>query len=122
VTLRLGRGPEASATARRALRRLRSDLDPPLVECMRLLVTELITNAVRHTRSPVVRLSVAVADPVVRVEVQDSGAGFVPQPRDEWRDREGGWGLVLVDRLADRWGVAREAAGTRVWLELDRRV
>jgi anti-sigma regulatory factor (Ser/Thr protein kinase) len=53
------------------------------------------------------------------VEVTDRGKGFdpelVPPPR---RSGIGGWGLYLVDRLADRWGVDGDRA-TRVWFEID---
>jgi anti-sigma regulatory factor (Ser/Thr protein kinase) len=59
---------------------------------------------------------------MVRIEVSDGGAGFVPPKRPAPRldaEEPGGWGLVLVDRLADRWGVARDE-GTSVWFELDR--
>ena len=44
-----GAGPDAAAEARRAIAGLRADLDPPLMETLRLLVTELVTNSVRHT-------------------------------------------------------------------------
>jgi anti-sigma regulatory factor (Ser/Thr protein kinase) len=54
----------------------------------------------------------------VRVEVADPGAGFEPQPRDDEMNRPGGWGLYLVDRIADRWGVVRNRMN-RVWFELD---
>jgi hypothetical protein len=55
----------------------------------------------------------------VRVEVGDLGPGFDPGPRDLDRESPSGWGLYLVDQLADRWGVTR-AGGTRVWFEIDR--
>jgi anti-sigma regulatory factor (Ser/Thr protein kinase) len=87
---------------------------------MRLLVTELVTNAVRHARAPQVDVLVRVGPSGVRVEVADPGPGFEPAPRQEGHGAEGGWGLVLVDRLADRWGVARGDGRTRVWLELGR--
>ena len=49
LRMHLGSGPEAAASARGAISELRADLDPPLVETMRLLVTELVSNSVRHT-------------------------------------------------------------------------
>ena len=113
-------GPEAAARARQALSHLRSELDSPTLESLRLLVTELISNAVRHAGAPTVDLVVLVSPPAVRVEVSDRGAGFQPEPRTRGQDPEGGWGLYLVASLADRWGVAREESGTRVWFELER--
>ena len=55
----------------------------------------------------------------VRVEVADPGQGFEPAPRDEAMTKPGGWGLYLVDRIADRWGVIRNRMN-RVWFEIDR--
>ena len=120
VKLSLEGGPEAAVRARQALSRLRSELDPPTLESLRLLVTELVSNAVRHAGAPTVDLVVLVSAPAVRVEVTDHGPGFEPAGRTRGQDPEGGWGLYLVERLADRWGVAREERGTRVWFELER--
>jgi anti-sigma regulatory factor (Ser/Thr protein kinase) len=122
IKLSLEGGPEAAVRARRALGRLRSEVDGPTLESLRLLVTELISNAVRHAGAPTVDLLVLVSQPAVRVEVTDRGPGFDPDRRRVDRDREGGWGLFLVERLADRWGVAREDLSTRVWFELERRI
>jgi hypothetical protein len=63
---------------------------------------------------------VTLLDRGVRETVSDSGTGFLPRPRESAMEVPGGWGLVLVDQLADRWGVVNEH-GSRVWLELDRR-
>jgi anti-sigma regulatory factor (Ser/Thr protein kinase) len=120
VVLRLAGDPDAPATARRALARLQSDLDEPILETMRLLVTELIANSVKHAATVRVGLKVFVANSAVLVEVTDEGPGFTPTGRTKGQDETSGWGLFLVDRLADRWGVAREGAATRVWFELKR--
>jgi anti-sigma regulatory factor (Ser/Thr protein kinase) len=120
LSMRLRGGPEAAASARRALARLRGELDEPVVENMRLLVTELVGNSVRHARANNVGLKVLVTEPSVWIEVTDEGPGFEPEDRPETQDDLSGWGLFLVDRLADRWGVARHAGHTRVWFELKR--
>ena len=120
MSLSLDGGPEAAGHARRALSRLRGDLDPPLIETMRLLVTELIANSVKHARADAVALNVVVGRGAVLVEVRDEGPGFEPVDRTEAQDKASGWGLFLVDRLSDRWGVAHEDASTRVWFELKR--
>ncbi len=99
--------------------RLKTELEPPLLESLRLLVTELITNAVRHTGAETVEMLVVVTGPAVRVEVMDQGPGF-EAVAEAPRDPEGGWGLFLVERMSDRWGVGQENPGTRVWFELDR--
>jgi serine/threonine-protein kinase RsbW len=116
LRMRLGSGPDAAAQARRAIAKLRQDLDPPLMETMRLLVTELITNAVRHTNCDTVVLKVAIEKSAVLAEVCDDGPNFDPQPSDAQDD---GWGLFLVERLAEDWGV--KTNGTkRVWFRLRR--
>jgi anti-sigma regulatory factor (Ser/Thr protein kinase) len=120
IDLQFRGGPEAAALARRSLRKLRGDIDSPLMETMRLLVTELVANSVRHTGSDRVRLKVLVGRAAVLVEVSDSGPGFDYRRRRSTDADESGWGLFLVERLANRWGVGRDGASTRVWFELRR--
>jgi anti-sigma regulatory factor (Ser/Thr protein kinase) len=120
VSLRLEGGPEAAALARRALARLGSELSQDSLDTVRLLVTELVTNSVRHGTASAVDLRVHVCGPRVRLDVHDEGSGFTPQRRQPGQDPEGGWGLYLVERLADRWGVDTRGGGTHVWLELER--
>jgi anti-sigma regulatory factor (Ser/Thr protein kinase) len=112
-------GPEAPFLARTAVSRwLNGRAHAQLHEDACLLVSELVTNSVRHAGQPVgapvhIRAT-AVAD-VVRIEVHDHGHGPVrpgaPGPRP------GGFGLQLVNQLAARWGVSHDH-GTRVWFEL----
>lgn len=86
---------------------------------LRLLVSELVTNSIRHvarSEQPVV-LAVRIAPRTIRVEVHDGGGGFEPG-KPEPRGADGGFGLFLVERMASRWGVETRA-GTRVWFELD---
>jgi anti-sigma regulatory factor (Ser/Thr protein kinase) len=120
LSLHLDRSPEAAAKARRGLANLRGDLDPPLMETLRLLVTELVTNSVRHTGAPSVRLKVLVGSRVVLTEVTDAGPGFDPAETGSPGPDNTGWGLFLVERLAERWGVTKNGHGTRVWFELRR--
>jgi hypothetical protein len=58
----------------------------------------------------------------MRVEVLNDGPSFTPdppfQPNDE---RDGGYGLYLVDRLSSAWGVEDEGARTKVWFEVEDR-
>jgi anti-sigma regulatory factor (Ser/Thr protein kinase) len=87
---------------------------------LRLLVSELVTNCVRHAdvpRDAAVELAVRVAGKTIRVEVHDGGTGFAPTAVRP-RGADGGYGLFLVERMASRWGVDT-ARGTRVWFELD---
>jgi len=120
ISLRLRGGPEAAARARRALSTLRADIDPPLMETLRLLVTELVANSVRHAHADTVVLKVLVGRSVVLTEVTDEGPGFDPADTGSPGTEENGWGLFLVERLAERWGVNQQDDSTRVWFELRR--
>ena len=120
LSLRLAGGPESAAIARGALGRLRADIDPPLMETLRLLVTELVTNSVKHARAETVVLRVLVAPSSVWTEVTDEGPGFDPDNTGAQREDRSGWGLFLVERLADRWGADHEDGATKVWFELRR--
>jgi anti-sigma regulatory factor (Ser/Thr protein kinase) len=123
MALDLGLAPSARAPAeaRRSVVRSLDRLDPRILSRVRLLVSELVANSVRHARlTPTDRIRVKVRqDPGhVRVVVTDPGGGFEPpRPRPD-PGSTSGWGLYLVDRLADRWGV-QAGDDTRVWFELN---
>jgi anti-sigma regulatory factor (Ser/Thr protein kinase) len=119
LRMRLGSGPEAAAEARRAIARLRPDLDPPLMETLRLLVTELVTNSVRHTDCDALTLRIAIGRSAVLTEVADDGPPFEAE-ESRAADPDTGWGLFLVQRLARNWGVKQEGSSKRVWFELGR--
>jgi anti-sigma regulatory factor (Ser/Thr protein kinase) len=125
LSMRLGSGPDAAADARRAIAQLRADLDPPLMETLRLLVTELVTNSVRHTDCDSLALRIAIGKSAVLTEVVDDGPPFRIEDFEHQsaatHDPAGGWGLFLVERLARNWGIKEEGGGTkRVWFELGR--
>jgi integral membrane sensor domain MASE1/anti-sigma regulatory factor (Ser/Thr protein kinase) len=122
VAVELEPGPGSPAEAREALAPLESALAFQVYMDLRLLVSELVTNCVRHARlSPDSRIGLRVerSDRMLRVEVTDPGPGFEPEITEPDRGAAGGWGLFLTERLADRWGVDREGEMTRVWLEMD---
>jgi anti-sigma regulatory factor (Ser/Thr protein kinase) len=118
--MRLASGPEAAAEGRAAIHRLRADLDPPLMETLRLLVTELVTNSVRHADADSITLRIAVGTSAVLTEVVDDGPSFEPDSVERAGQDDRGWGLFLVERLADSWGVKDEGDSKRVWFELRR--
>ncbi|HVF09051.1 MAG TPA: ATP-binding protein [Actinomycetota bacterium] len=91
----------------------------PVNETARLLITELVSNSVRHAGTPaetMVRLDIAADPGCLRIEVHDEGADE-PELVRAGRTHEG-FGLTLVDRLADRWGIDHDGSGTRAWFEL----
>lgn len=81
-----------------------------------LVVSELLTNAIIHGRPPI-RLSLARRLEVIRLEVDDAGAGR-PQLDLGRAKGAGGFGLQIVDTLAARWGVEDHGPGKAVWVEL----
>ncbi|HYB46788.1 MAG TPA: ATP-binding protein [Streptosporangiaceae bacterium] len=86
-----------------------------------LLVSELVTNAVRHARDThAIALDLEIGATWLRIEVQDADPRW-PKPRTPGRLDESGFGLVLVDALAGNWGVRETATGKAVWAELDTR-
>ena len=111
--------PDAVSAARKVVSRWLEDrAHLQLHDDACLLVSELVTNSVRHADQPAgarLRVSAFAVNGLVRVEVEDRGQGEV-------RTRaaapgEGGLGLLLVELLAARWGVNHEH-GTCVWFEL----
>jgi anti-sigma regulatory factor (Ser/Thr protein kinase) len=100
------------------LEALRQRVDPDRAETLKLLVSELMTNAVRHANSGGPVELHATWNSQVRIEVVDRGHGFTPAPRTGALDEPGGYGLFLVGTLADRWGVETHET-TTVWFELE---
>ncbi len=116
LLLNLRGGARAPARARAELDAYAAGLLPPdRLSDARLLVTELVTNGVLHGEGDI-RLRMDASSEALRVEVADEGHGFRSVCRAP--DRDGGWGLGIVEALADRWGVF--AGSTHVWFEIDR--
>lgn len=133
LTLTFPASAEAPQLARRSLDRLEKSLDGDRLYELRLLVTELVTNSVRHAGlgpADSIGFEVAVTSTRTRIEVSDRGHGFDAASARTARDSDdatddpvlgasgSGWGFHLVEQLSDRWGVSRQG-GTRVWFEVD---
>jgi PAS domain S-box-containing protein len=118
----VGGGPEAVGRARAALTEFVADaVDPQRLYDLQLLVSEVVTNAVRHGGARPgehVDLRVALTRDRARLEVRDPGPGFHDiTPELPATDRGGGYGLYLVDLFANAWGV-NGSEGTCVWFEV----
>jgi hypothetical protein len=118
LDLRLLPGPRAPSHARRSLAPLRAAVPDPVGERAELLLSEVVTNSVRHAAlgpEDTIGVHVHGSPSLIRVDVIDPGPGFDSLGGEP--DLGGGWGVWLLDRLATRWGVERDGA-TRVWFEL----
>ena len=119
---RMAASSRAPGAARRFLERALTDIPTALLDRVKLLVSELVTNAVVHgprAKGSCVELTVRATRKTVAVEVTDTGLGFEQRIRAP-SVRDSGWGLFLVEQLSDRWGVTTDEQ-TRVWFEIDRR-
>lgn len=113
----LPRDVRAPAAARAAVDSLSPFLPDSAWHAVRLVVSELVTNAVRHGDGPVVELKLSTTDGVISGEVIDDGEPFAPHaalPEDPFSP--GRRGLAIVEALSRAWGV-REGS-THVWFEL----
>jgi two-component sensor histidine kinase len=117
VLYRIDASPDAPAQARRIVASECCERLPrPTLENLQLLVSELVTNGIVHGRpgrGDSITLDLRV-NSTLRCAVVDPGSGFASRAA---RAGDGGWGLRLIERLADRWGVQRTGQGTRVWFE-----
>lgn len=107
--------------ARHALSSVSDGLPSSVFEDLKLLVSELITNSIRHTGLAAgdrIELKVTKSPQTIRAEVADRGPGFKQEPYRPYSERESGWGLFLVEQISDRWGLS-VSNETRVWFELD---
>lgn len=124
LALDLETNREAPSVARAAIAGFSEDRDlaETTLATLTLLVSEVVTNAVIHPEVQDrgdIQLRARIAGDVIRVEVTDAGEGFEPRPRDPTRS-DRGYGLYLVEKQAERWGVEC-ADGTTVWFELSLR-
>jgi PAS domain S-box-containing protein len=120
----VGGGPEAVGAARDALSEfLRDDVSEERLYDLKLLVSEVVTNAVRHggaRQGEHVDFRIALTPEQVRLEVRDPGPGFHDvTPSLPHTEKGGGYGLYLVDLFATDWGVSG-SEGTCVWFEVPR--
>ncbi|MGW1067536.1 ATP-binding protein [Streptomyces aureus] len=91
------------------------DLEEP-AETAELLVSELVTNALRHTRGPL-RLNLCLRGDMLVCEVEDTEP-VCPVRREPDADAEGGRGTELLDLLAESWGSTCTPTGKTMWFEI----
>jgi serine phosphatase RsbU (regulator of sigma subunit)/anti-sigma regulatory factor (Ser/Thr protein kinase) len=113
--------PERIAWARRQMRDLLHDwADPEQVDAAVLMISEMATNVLVHTDGDALMLAQATGEHgerLLRVEVSD-GSDELPHKRRPGEMASSGRGLVLMEMLADAWGVDPQGAGKSIWFEL----
>lgn len=123
VEVRLPLGPEAAYAARRSVEAVSPYVKPRALEELKLLVSELVTNSVKHVRVESqedrwVGLRVNSLPDGIQLEVTDPGPGFDPSKSRERHEYEGGWGLKLLNRFATRWEVFHDGVNNHVVFEI----
>ncbi len=112
----------APALARDALVELSSRVHPGAAQDLRLLVSELVTNAVKYAGlqdGEMIELDVRTQPKHAQVMVRyPEHLGFAPTLPPE-PDEASGWGLFLVDRISDRWSVVETEERVVAWFEVD---
>jgi anti-sigma regulatory factor (Ser/Thr protein kinase) len=122
AAMTLAAEPASGAAARRFVQRTLAGVraDQERLDTLVLLCNELVTNAVLHAAAPS-EVRVRLRDGRVRLEVHDPSPQL-PTPRAQDPDATNGRGMLLVDALADAWGVDRgdglPDVGKTVWIEL----
>ncbi len=111
--------PQAVGAARRALRDWESHFEPDVLYDLSLCVSELVTQTVkRGERAAVDQIELGVwrSETLIRAEIREPRADVVVNKAPAMARSE--WGMFIVDRVADRWGVDR-SEGTLIWCEID---
>ncbi len=116
ATRRFNHVAESVAAARRFAAEILRDADPEVLSAVRLMVSELATNCIRHTGDHF-ELTIIATPEEIRVQATDLEAGQprlrVPKPTDL-----SGRGLQIIDTLATSWGYEPLGSGKRVWFTL----
>ncbi len=113
--------PASAGAGRRAVSRVLNEwgLSAEVVDDAVLIVSELVTNAVRHAPSrDRLSLDLSLTGGVLHVSLSDS-SHQAPRWRTPSGQDEGGRGIGIVDTLSARWGVAERPVGKTLWFEID---
>lgn len=110
---------DAPARARRLLAELDVSWSVDSREVAQVLISEAVTNVVRHTACPVLHVLVGTRSGHLRIEVEDCDSEHYPFIAPLRPSEPGGVGLRLIDQMSTSWGVFDTEAGKCVWFEVD---
>ena len=111
----------AAQAARQSLRSLESYVPEEKIQDLNLLVSELVTNSVKHAalmHDQAIEVDAQPTERGIRIEVSNPGPGELTNKLEAHKTAESGWGLLLVTKIASRWGVSTNGS-THVWFEID---
>jgi anti-sigma regulatory factor (Ser/Thr protein kinase) len=122
VDVTLAMQPEAAKRARDVLRANLSGIGPERLGMLELLTSEVVGNSFRHGRlnsTDPIRLQIAAKGEWLRIAVIDRGRKFEPRvPTAKFSTDQSGWGLYIVDKTTDRWGIFTRQNERHFWFEL----
>jgi two-component sensor histidine kinase len=110
----------AARAARRSLQLLEGYLPDETIDDVNLLVSELVSNSVKHASlkdDQEIQVDANPTDHGIRVEVTNPGGAQLANRLPD-KAEESGWGLLLVTKIATRWGIATNGR-TLIWFEID---
>jgi anti-sigma regulatory factor (Ser/Thr protein kinase) len=112
----IANGPQAPVEARRLVDSLADDVPTPVLDDVRLVTSELVTNSYKHAGNPPghpIEVTLDLRPDRLHLKVVDRSV-FDPTPETSTELRNVKWGLVIVDRIADAWGRISEGG---IWAE-----
>jgi anti-sigma regulatory factor (Ser/Thr protein kinase) len=116
LEITLASEPGSVARARQVTAQVVGGIDDRTLEDITLIVSELVTNAIKHGPAGKVTMRLSREGNTIRGEVEDEGTRPFGRRLTQRLGPGGGHGLRVVDTLSDRWGVDADSA--RVWFEL----
>lgn len=111
----------AARAARQSMRSLESYVPEEKVQDVNLLVSELVTNSVKHAsllQDQAIEIDAKPTERGIKIEVSNPGRAELTNKIEQRAMAESGWGLLLVAKIASRWGMSTNGS-TRVWFEID---
>ena len=111
----------AARAARQSIRSLEPYVPEEKIQDLNLLVSELVTNSVKHgslMQDQAIEIDANPTERGIKIEVSNPGRADMTNKIEQRAMAESGWGLLLVTKIASRWGMSMNGS-THIWFELD---